>query len=174
MEQSELENHGHDFEKRRAIARDYLELMRALRRDDEAEYSGPHSSVSRSWAWPKSAQERLVRVLLGVIPSERGFADAIRRADGWLPGGDNPDLMVGWLETLRRGWSEAGRAESGPIVWPMLGGNAVLDGDTLRSRLEAYAALGVDQVVLDMQAVSKKDTMQTSDRYAKVLAEFTA
>jgi probable F420-dependent oxidoreductase len=171
--QPELENHGHDFDKRRAIARDYLELMRVLWREDEAEYSGPHASVSRSWAWPKPPRERSVPVLLGVIPSERGFADVIRRADGWLPGGDNPELMAGWLETLRRGWAEAGRAESGPIIWPMLGVNAVLDEDTLRSRLETYAALGVDQVVLDMQAVSKQDTMATLDRYAKVRAEFT-
>lgn len=172
--QPEFENHGHDFAKRRTIAREHLEVMRVLWREDEAEFSGSYTSMSRSWAWPKPTQDRSVPVLLGVIPSERGFDDVVRRADGWLPGGDDPELMVGWLQALRGKWTEAGRAESGPIVWPMLGVNGVVDDDTLRSRLDAYAALEVDQIVLDMQAVSKQDTMTTLDRYAKVLAEYSA
>ncbi len=171
--QPEFENHGHGFERRRSIAREYLELMRELWAADEAEFVGSYASVTRSWAWPKPAQAT-IPVLLGVIPSERGFADVVKRADGWLPAGDSTELMGGWLSTLRRLWIEAGRDESGPIVWPMVGLNAVLDADGLRSRLDALATLRVDQVVIDMQAVERGDTLATLDRYAKVIEEFTA
>jgi probable F420-dependent oxidoreductase len=170
--QPEFENHGHAFAKRRSVAREYLELMRTLWRDDEAEFSGTYASVSRSWAWPKPVQQPSIPVLLGVIPSEKGITDIVARGDGWLPAGDNPEAIVGAVATLRQAWSDAGRAESGPILWPMVSVNHVIDDDTLRSRLDTYATLGVQQLVIDMQAVSRKDSMATLDRFARVIEEF--
>jgi probable F420-dependent oxidoreductase len=167
--QAELENHGPKFSQRRAIARENIAVMRTLWRDEEAEFSGEHVHLSPSWVWPKPAQGPTVPVLLGVVPTERGFADIIANADGWIPGGDDLDLMAGWFTTLREQWHAAGRAESGPIIWPMVG---VVDDDTLRRKLDRFRTLGASQVLLDFQAVSREETLPTLDRYAKVVAEY--
>ena len=45
----------------------------------------------------------------------------------------------------------------------------IVDDDTLRRSLERFEALGVDQVVLDLQAV-EGDILAALDRYAAVLA----
>lgn len=165
---AELTDHGHRFGDRRAIAREHVELMRTLWRDDVAEYQGLHARVSPSWAWPKPVHGS-VPVLLGVQPTERGVADIVAWADGWMPGSDD-QLEVG-LPALREAWQRAGRAAAGPIVWPKI--NYSGDDEDLRNRIERCHELGVDQILLDLQAVPREDTLRILDRYSAVLAKST-
>lgn len=165
---AELADHGHRFGERRAVVRDHVELMRTLWRDDVAEYHGPHAGVSPSWAWPKPAHGS-VPVLLGVLPSERGIADIVDWADGWMPGSD--DQLESGLPALREAWRRAGRAGDGPVVWPKINYNG--DDEDLRSRIERCHELGVDQILLDLQAVPREDTLRVLDRYSAVLAKST-
>lgn len=163
---AELADHGHRFGERRAVVRDHVALMRTLWRDEVAEYYGQHASVSPSWAWPKPVRGA-VPVLLGVLPTERGVADIAAWADGWMPGSD--DQLVAGLPALREAWSRAERGEPSPIVWPKI--NFTPDDEDLLRRIERARAAGVDRILLDMQAVSRDDTVRVLDRYAAILTK---
>jgi probable F420-dependent oxidoreductase len=164
----ELADHGHQFGDRRNVVREHVELMRSLWRDTEAEFYGDHATVSRSWAWPKPVQQP-IPVLLGCAPTDRGYDEIVRWADGWIPSGNYPDLLADWLRILRYRWQEAGRSEQGPLIWAMQspGGD-----ETFRANLDRFHSLGVAEVVLDMQTASRDELLPILDRYAKVVASF--
>jgi probable F420-dependent oxidoreductase len=162
----ELANHGRDAAKRREIVREYVGLMRALWQDTEAEFHGDHANLSPSWAWPKPVQQPSVPVLLGCQLTPRGYAEIVGWADGWIGFAGDLDVFAAQVTTLRSRWAEAGRAAAGPLIRPMLG---IVDDDTLRRSFERFLALGVDQVVLDLQAV-EGDIRAVLDRYAAALA----
>ena len=167
----ELANHGRDAAKRRAIVREHVALMRALWQDAVAEFHGDHANLSPSWAWPKPVQRPSVPVLLGCQLTPRGQAEITGWADGWIGFAGDLDTFAGQVATLRSRWAEAGRAETdragaGPLIRPML---PIADDDTLRRSFARLQALGVDQVVLDLQAV-EGDIRAVLDRYAAALA----
>jgi probable F420-dependent oxidoreductase len=163
----ELANHGHEAAKRRAIVREYVQLMRSLWQDTEAEFHGEHANLSPSWAWPKPVQQPSVPVLLGCRPTPSGYAEIMRWADGWISYGHDLDLFASQVTTLRSRWADAGREPAGPLIWPMLG---IVDDDTLSRSFERFLALGADLVVLDLQA-AEGDLRSILDRYAAVLAK---
>lgn len=162
----ELANHGREAAKRREIVREYVGLMRALWQDTEAEFHGDHANLSPSWAWPKPVQQPSVPVLLGCQLTPRGYAEIVGWADGWIGFAGDLDVFAAQVTTLRSRWAEAGRAEAGLLIRPMLG---IVDDDTLRRSFERFQSLGVDQVVLDLQAV-EGDILAVLDRYAAALA----
>lgn len=164
----ELANHGHDLTSRRGVVREYVALMRALWRDTEAEFHGDHAKLSRSWAWPKPVQQPSVPVLLGCQLTPRGCAEIVRWADGWIGFSSDLDRFADQVASLRAQWAGAGRAAAGPIIRPMLG---IVDDDTLRRSFERFQSLGVEQVVLDLQAAADDDILAILDRYAAVLAK---
>jgi probable F420-dependent oxidoreductase len=164
----ELANHGRDATKRRAIVREYVQLMRALWQDTEAEFHGDHAKLSPSWAWPKPVQQPSVPVLLGCRPTPSGYAEIVRWADGWVAYGDDLDLFASQVTTLRSRWTAAGRGQADPLIWPMLG---IVDDDTLLRSFDRFLALGVDQIVLDLQAADNGDILAILDRYAAVLTK---
>jgi probable F420-dependent oxidoreductase len=157
----ELASHGHQFGHRRAIVREHVALMRSLWRDEEAEFSGEHASLPRSWAWPKPVQQPSVPVLLGCLPNERNLAEIVGWADGWIPGGSN----AGWLEQslipLRDRWSAAGRGKSGPIIWAM---QNIVDDAELRDQLDRFRELGVAQVLFDVPTAPRDRILPLLDR----------
>jgi probable F420-dependent oxidoreductase len=161
----ELANHGREPARRRAIVREHVALMRALWQDAEAEFHGQHASLSPSWAWPKPVQQPSVPVLLGCQLTPRGCAEIVGWADGWIGFGGDLDRFAADVEALRRQWTEAGRAGAGPLIRPMLG---IVDDDTLRRSFDCFQALGVDQVVLDLQSVDD-GILAVLDRYAAAL-----
>ena len=161
----ELANHGREFAHRREIVREHVELMRCLWTEDEAEFHGAHANLERSWSWPKPVQPS-IPILLGAQGGDRAFADIVRWADGWLPGGSSGRWLTAKLGELRALWTEAGRPEPGPIVWPM---QEVVDDDRLRRQLERFAGLSVDQVVLDIPTTTSDEILPLLDRYQKAI-----
>ncbi len=111
----ELANHGHEAAKRRAIVREYVQLMRALWQDTEAEFHGEHANLSPSWAWPKPVQQPSVPVLLGCRPTPSGCAEIAAWADGWISYGNDLDLFASQVTTLRWRWTDAGRDSRVPL-----------------------------------------------------------
>lgn len=105
-------------------------------------------------------------VLLGCRLTARGCAEIVRWGDRWIGYGSDLDLFTSQVTTLRSHWSAAGRGEAGPRLWPMLG---IVDDETLRRSLDRFLALGVDQLVLDLQA-AEDNLLPILDRYATVLA----
>ena len=164
----ELANHGHGAASRRGVVREYVALMRALWRDTEAEFHGDHANLSPSWAWPKPVQQPSVPVLLGCQLTPRGCTEIARWADGWIGYGSDHDRFAAQVAALRAWWADAGRTAAGPLIRPMLG---IVDDDTMRRSFDCFQSLGVDQVVLDLQAAADDDILALLDRYAAVLAK---
>ena len=98
----------------------------------------------------------------------RGCAEIARWADGWIGYGSNLGQFTAQVAALRAQWADAGRATAGPLIRPMLG---IVDDDTLRRSFDCFQSLGVDQVVLDLQAAGNDDIRALLDRYAAVLAK---
>jgi probable F420-dependent oxidoreductase len=162
----ELANHGREPAKRRAIVREYVGLMRSLWQETEAEFHGEHATLSPSWAWPKPVRQPSVPVLLGCQLTPRGCGEITAWADGWIGFSGDLDTFGAQVDTLRSRWAEAGRTTAGPLIRPMLG---IVDDDTLRRSFERFRALGVEQVVLDLQSVDD-GILAILDRYAAALA----
>lgn len=133
----ELSDHGVPAAKRRPVAREHLEAMRALWSRDEASYAGDFVAFGPSWAWPKPAQYASggqLPVLVGAGGTERTFRWIARSADGWIttPRDTDVERQVAQLQSL---WREAGR-DGLPLV-------AALAGRPDPGQLAAWAAAGV-------------------------------
>jgi probable F420-dependent oxidoreductase len=162
----ELANHGHAFKDRRKIVREYVELMRELWCRSEAEYHGTFASLEPSWSWPKPVQSP-IPVLLGVAAAgERAIDDIVQWADGWIIGGSTMDWFAERNAALARRWLEAGREESGPIVYAL----HQQAGDDFAAQLDRYRELRVAEVLCDIPTAPRSEVLPILDQYANALS----
>lgn len=134
----ELRNHGVDTSRRRTMLRDYLDAMRALWTQEEAEFHSEFVNFDSAWAWPKPIQPAGPLVLVGAGCSEKNFRWIARHADGWMTTPIDTDIPQA-VERLRAMWADCGREGSPRVV--------VLDGKPNPDTLEQYREIGVDEVV---------------------------
>jgi probable F420-dependent oxidoreductase len=133
----ELTDHGVPPAKRRAVLREYIEAMRSLWADEQAEYDGTFVRFGPSWAWPKPVR-RDVPVLIGAGGTDKTFEWIARTGDGWITTPRDEDV-VARVARLQEIWSEAGR-EGAPRV-------VALDGKPDAARLAQWADGGVTDVI---------------------------
>lgn len=159
---AEAADHGVDFGARRAIAREHLLCMQALWRDDEAEFHGAYVDLDPCWSWPKPIDRR-VPVLLGGAGTPANFAAIAEYGDGWMPIGGSG--MGDAIPALRRAFADAGRDPATARVVPF---------GTIPSeaKLEHFAGLGVDEVVLRVPAGGPGEILAVLDAHAVHLDRF--
>ncbi len=132
----ELADHGVPAGRRRTMLREYLEAMRALWRDEEAQYEGEFVSFGPSWAWPKPSGP--VPVLVGAGATDKNFTWIAKNADGWIT--TPQDRGIGdAARRLAEVWREHGRDGAPRIV--------ALDGRPDRDRLARWGEAGVTDVL---------------------------
>ncbi|MCX2964607.1 LLM class F420-dependent oxidoreductase [Gordonia aquimaris] len=151
----ELADHNVPPKRRRTMLREYLEAMRALWTDEEAEYHGEFVDFGTSWAWPKPQQH--IPTLVGAAGNEKNFKWITRSADGWIttPGEDD---IEGSVTLLKQIWSDAGRAGDPQIV--------VLDFKPVAEKLENWREIGVTQVLYGLP----DDSVERASGYLAKLA----
>jgi probable F420-dependent oxidoreductase len=136
---AEAEDHGVDFGRRRVMVREHLAAMEALWSTERSEFHGEFVDFGPSWSWPKPVQQPRVRTLIGGPASVSVFAAVVESGDGWLPiGGSGLTQAIPRLHTLAE---EAGRDPGTLCVIPF---GTIAN----KEKLEHYARLGVDEVVL--------------------------
>jgi probable F420-dependent oxidoreductase len=157
---AEAEDHGVDFARRHAIVREYLLCMQALWSQEQAEFHGEFVDLPPAWAWPKPVQQPRVRVLIG-----GGAGDAVLRAvadyaDGWMPIGGSG--LADAIPRLHHLTEEGGRNPDDIAVIPFgtIGSPA---------KLEHYAGLGIDEVVLRVPSGNADDMQAELDSLAALL-----
>ncbi|MEE3851197.1 LLM class F420-dependent oxidoreductase [Gordonia sp. LSe1-13] len=152
----ELADHKVPPKRRRTMLREYLEAMKALWTDEEAEYHGEFVDFGPSWAWPKSTQPH-IPVLVGAAGNEKNFKWISRSADGWIttPGEDDIEGSVALLKQI---WSDAGRAGDPQIV--------VLDFKPVAEKLDKWREIGVTQVLYGLP----DDSVERATAYLAKLA----
>ncbi|MFC9977330.1 LLM class F420-dependent oxidoreductase [Spirillospora sp. NPDC127200] len=152
----EAADHGVPWKRRRAMVREHVLAMRELWTEEEAAFSGEFVSFEAAWSWPKPAGR--VPVLLGGAPGPTLFAHIAEYGDGWMPIGGAGIREA--LPGLREACAKAGR-EMVPVV-PF---------GTLPSpeKLEYYASLGVEEVVLRVPSAGRDEVLPVLDDFTRYL-----
>lgn len=152
----ELADHNVPPKRRRTMLREYLEAMRALWTQEEAEYHGEFVDFGPSWAWPKSTQAT-IPVLVGAAGNEKNFTWIARSADGWITTPGEEDIE-GSVALLKQIWTDAGRAGDPEIV--------VLDFKPVAEKLDKWREIGVTQVLYGLP----DDSVERATGYLAKLA----
>ena len=156
----EMESHGIDFKRRRAVVREKMLAMQALWSQEVAEFRGEFVSFEPSWQWPKPVQQPRPRTLIGGAPGPRLFAHVAEYADGWMPIGGAGIREA--LPNLRRALEERGRDPAGLHVVPM----GILPDER---KLEYYTSVGVTEAVLRLPSAPRDQVLPILDEYARFL-----
>jgi probable F420-dependent oxidoreductase len=156
----EMENHGIDVRRRRAIVREKMLAMQELWSEEVAAFEGEHVRFDPSWQWPKPVQKPRPPVLIGGAAGPTLFAHVAEYADGWMPiGGAGLGQS---LPLLREQWAKRGRDADSLRVVPM----GVLPD---RAKLDYYAELGATEAVLRLPAAPRDAVLPVLDEYARYL-----
>jgi len=153
----EMEDHGVDHKRRRAIVREKLLAARELWTKDEASFEGEHLRLSASWMWPKPVQQPHPPILFGGAPGPKLFREIVELGDGWIPIGGRGLREA--LPELRRLMEEAGREPDALDVTTV--------GVTPDSvdKLRHYESLGVSRVVFFLPSSGADAVLPLLDRY---------
>jgi probable F420-dependent oxidoreductase len=157
---AEAEDHGVDFARRHAVLGEHLGAMEAIWSRDQAEFHGEFVDFGPTWSWPKPAQQPRVRTLIGGGATDAVFAAVAERADGWIPIGGRG--LAEALPRLRACVEATGRDPSAISVIPF--GTIAGEG-----KLEHYARLGIEEVVLRVRAGAEPDVRAELDVLAPLV-----
>ncbi|MCZ6568897.1 MAG: LLM class F420-dependent oxidoreductase [Deltaproteobacteria bacterium] len=156
----EMENHGIDVKRRRALVREQVLAMQALWSHDVAEFHGEFVNFEPSWQWPKPVQKPRPPILIGGGAGPTLFAHVAEYADGWIPIG-GAGLRAA-IPELRRTLEEWGRDPGGLRIVPM----GVLPE---RAKLEYYESIGVTECILRLPSASRDVVLPVLDDYVQYL-----
>jgi probable F420-dependent oxidoreductase len=157
---AEAQDHGVDFSRRHAIVREHLLCMQALWSEEQAEFHGEFVDLPPAWAWPKPAQQPRVRVLIGGGAGDAVLDAVADYADGWLPVGGSG--LADAIPRLHRLTEARGRNPDDIAIIPF---------GTIGtpSKLEHYASLGVNEVVLRVPSGQPDDVLAELDALVALL-----
>ena len=157
----EMADHGVDAAARRAVAHEHVLAMRALWREDVAAFDGEHVRFEASWSWPKPRQPGGPPVLLGGGPARPSSRTSPSTATGGCPSGE-----PGSATRCRRCGPRATRSDDDPAEVRVVPFGTVPDS----GKLEYYASLGIDEVVLRLPAAPRDVVLPVLDRYTPAVA----
>ena len=83
--EDEMEDHGVDPKRRRAVTREKVLAMRALWTEEEASFDGEFVSFPPSWSWPKPVSDPHPPILMGGAGGPVTFRHVVEYCDGWMP-----------------------------------------------------------------------------------------
>ena len=158
--EDELEDHGVEMRRRRDVAREHVLAMQRLWADDEATFDGEFVQLPPSWSWPKPVQQPWPPVLIGGVAGPKLFAHVAEYADGWIPIGGAGVRAA--LPQLHRAMETAGRDPATARVVPF---GSIPDP----GKLDYYASLGIDEVVLRVPVGGPDVALPVLDDYAKLV-----
>ena len=157
----EMENHGIDVRRRRALVREKMLAMQALWSQEVASFCGEFVRFEPSWMWPKPVQQPRPRALVGGAPGRILFAHVAEYADGWMPFGGAGVREA--LPALRRAMEERGRDPAGLHVVPL----GIFPEP---AKLEYYAKVGVTEAVLRLPSAPRDRVLPVLDDYARYVS----
>ncbi len=156
----EMESHGIDVKRRRALVREKMLAMQALWSQEVAEFRGEFVRFEPSWQWPKPVQQPRPRVLIGGGAGPKLFAAIAEFGDGWLPIGGAG--LKAAIPELRRAFEAAGRDPAELQVAPM----GVLPD---AGKLDHYRELGVTECVLRLPSAPRDGVLPKLDAFSRWL-----
>jgi probable F420-dependent oxidoreductase len=161
--QDEMEHHGVPFAKRREMVRDRVKAIQALWTNEQGAYDGEFTKFEASYSWPKPKQEPYPPVYIGGAGGPRLFKHVAEWADGWIPIGGRG--IKAKLPQLRAEYEKLGRDPDSVKVIPF---GSLPD----QGKLEYFASLGIEEIVLGVDPGGRDVVLPILDRYAKEIATF--
>jgi probable F420-dependent oxidoreductase len=155
----ELEDHGRPFERRWKALRETVEAMKALWRDDPAEYHGEFVDFAPAHSAPKPVQKPHPPIhVAGSAP--HALKRVVRYGDGWLPilGRETGDFLgrVRELRELARDMQrDPARIEVSLYACP-----------AEEELLRRLAGAGIERAIFALPAAPRATVMPLLDRYA--------
>jgi len=162
--EDEMEDHGVDPARRRAVVREKVLAMKALWTQDEASFDGDLVRFPPSWSWPKPVQQPHPPVLMGGAGGPVTFRHIIEYCDGWMPISGRADVARRAAE-LREEASAAGR-DPATLRLHVFGGRP--DAEVL----DHYEEAGADGVILWLPPASEDKVLAMLDRYDPLVARY--
>ncbi len=153
----EFEALGVPFERRGARTDEYIEAMRVLWTQEEAEFHGEFVDFEPVYCQPKPVQQPLPILIGG--HSERAARRAGEFGDVFFPAERPPEFLAELYASAKNHAAAAGRDPDALQLWTSSYGD--------RSHLDELAAIGVSQVMLPA-----KPADQLEERYAQLLADY--
>ena len=162
--EDEMEDHGVDPARRRAVVREKVLAMKALWTQDEASFDGEFVRFPPSWSWPKPVQQPHPPVLMGGAGGPVTFRHVIEYCDGWMPISGRADVARRSAE-LREEAAAAGR-DPASLRLHVFGGRP--DAEVL----DHYQEAGADGVILWLPPASEDKVLAMLDRYDALVARY--
>jgi probable F420-dependent oxidoreductase len=173
--EEELAHHRPDvpFAQRYRAARERVAALRAAWQGDRASFSGTWDRFEESWVYPRPTG--------GTVPIALGFAGplglrhAAEYADHWCPintallGADGKPAVTDGVARFRALVADAGRD---PNAVPI---SLMVFTRPTPARLEEYAALGLERIVLaapSAELTTADDTLRQLDSIAPIVQEW--
>lgn len=160
----EMEHHGVPYDRRRDVVRDRVKAIEALWTDELGSYDGEFASFSPSYSWPKPTQQPRPPIWLGGAGGPKLFEHVAGWADGWIPIGGRG--IKAKLPALRECYERAGRDPDSVRIIPF--GSLPNPG-----KLEYFASLGIEEIVLGVDPGGPDVVLPILDRYAKEIETFS-
>ncbi len=157
----EIEQHGVDFSRRRAVAREHVLAMRALWTQEVASFEGEFTSIEPTWSWPKP--EVPIPVLLGGAGGPRLMEHLVEYADGWLPIGGSG--LARGIPAYHDRLRAAGRDPGSVRVIPI---GSHPDAD----KIAHFESIGVEECVFRLPSAPPGEVMPTLDQQSRFLERF--
>ena len=143
--------------------RERIQALKALWTEEQASYHGEFVNIEPSFSWPKPKQQPYPPILLGGAPGPKLFKHIADWADGWIPIGGRG--IKASLPALREEYEKAGRDPDKIKIVPF---GSLPD----QGKLEYFATLGIEEIVLGVQPGTRDVVLPVLDRFASVIETF--
>jgi len=154
----EMENHGANYPRRWAEVREKILAMKAIWRDDEAEFHGEFVDFDPIWSYPKPVQPGGPPIWIGA--SSRWVFDRVAEyADGWMPIGG---LGSGNLERLKAACDARGRALEDIAL-------ALFGAPTKQEALQGRIDQGFDELIFNLPSEPADQLLPRLDDLARLV-----
>lgn len=153
----EIADHGVDPSVRGRVVDERLDAMIQIWTQEKAEFHGEFVNFDPIYSWPKPVQKPYPPLYLGGGPA--GFKRIARLNAGWLSMTGSAEDLSPQLEQLR---DVAGRDV--PVIH-------FHGGEPTATKLEAYRALGVEHLLVDLPTEPRDETLHSLDELQAELAK---
>lgn len=175
------------FEHRGTVAAEYLELFKEVWTADTPDYEGSYARVSNVTFLPKPIQKPYPPIWVGG-ESPPALRRAGRHGDAWYPIGNNPRFPMDTVERLKAGMvtvrehAEKFGRDPGQMDFAYSAGwyddnveqtgsdgsRRVFTGnpEQVASDIRQFRDLGVQHLIIGVQAASTKESMERMERFA--------
>jgi probable F420-dependent oxidoreductase len=162
----EMEGHGIDPSRRRALVREKLLACRELWTKDEASFAGEFVNFEVAWSWPKPIQKPHPPIVFGGAASPVLLRHLIEFGNAWMPIEGRWPISDSW-EKVRQASQEAGRDPATLSLGVFAPKPDIAHLETLRDAGATFVALG-------LPPLDRDKALETLERFQPIIDHFNA